>query len=189
MERENKFFNLLRKGGLIFPILFIAVLSSGCNRKINRIIEHQDEIIALSRDKVIEYSPERHLSYKLFTYKRDEGLVNEYYFCPNDDQTNLTFKLVRDTIQFSPDIVIGIDKNDSLYEDKICEYYQKVAQVLYSHGIKCVSDRPWSKDPELKLLIYVRGGGVLEYWPKGIPDRMHKEKVKEVGKGWYLENY
>ena len=145
-----------------FFICFVLIVITSCESNVQRIIKHQDEIIALGQSKEIINDRERSF-YMLTTYNPDDKMWNEYNFEKMVDDGKVLYSLRWDSIQFSPDDIININKNDSRYQKEICNYFLNASQILKTYGIKSLSGEIYKNSP--KLTIYLEGGGILIYQP------------------------
>jgi predicted transcriptional regulator len=154
---------------------------TSCENNIDQITKHQDEIITLSKSKEIVNDSKRSF-YMLTTYSLEKNGKNEYFFKKKE---NVFYTLFRDSIQFSPDNVININKEDSKYQEEICNYYLKTSQILKSYGIESLSGEIYKKFP--KLTIHLEDGGILIYQPNiDISKNTDFAGFKKIRDDWYL---
>ncbi len=164
--------------------LFILIIIKGCDGDIRQIIKHQDEIISLSQKKEIIIDNDRDF-YMLITYTFDNKMQNEYNFKKKEETKELFYDLMWDSIQFTPDTVININKEHDKYREEICNYYLKTSQILESYRMKSLSGEIYKNSP--KLTIYLEKGGILIYQPNvDISKNKDFENFKEIRDGWYL---
>lgn len=181
---QNLLLNLLIMKITIFLLIFILILFTGCKNNIERIIKHQDEIITLGRSKEIVNDNERSF-YMLTTYSSESNGINMYIFEKGVNKKSTLYTLLRDSIQFTPDNVININKLSSKYHEEICNYFLKKSRILKSYGIKSLTGKTYENSYE--ITIYLEAGGILFYEPN--VDKLEKkdsEIFKEISTGWYL---
>jgi len=170
------------KKAACFLILFVFISTVSCTRYyIHRIIKNKDEIANLARDKDIVVEHERK-HYTLRTYKVTNGSTNEYFFEKEEDGT---YTLKRDTIEFRPDDIINIDPDRDNYPIELCDYYQKVTQILEFYNIQGLIGRKYKNYPNLEFTIFLNNGNIVEYMSE-TDDRNDIERYKEIEKGWFL---
>jgi len=81
--------------------------------------------------------------------------------------------------------VININKGESKYQEKICNYYLKISQILKSYGVESLSREIYKNSP--KLTIHLESGGILIYQPNvDISKNKDFENFKEIRVNWYL---
>ena len=167
-----------------FFIFLVLMIATSCESNIKRIIKHQDEIIELSRNKVISNSHYRDY-YHLTTYTNDNKMRNEYFFRKQEKEEKIFYTLFRDSIQFNPDTIINIDKEQDNYQENICNYYQRVTQILESYGMSSLAGDRYKNSPI--ATIYLFKGGILIYHPSGnVIGNKDYEYFKKVGDDWFL---
>jgi len=161
---------------------FILIFITSCGNNIHHIIKHQDEIIAISRNKEIINDKERNF-YTLMTFSHCNEMQNEYFF-NRQEKGKIFYTLLRDSIQFNPDTIINVSKEQDKYKEDICNYYQKISQVLDSYGIKSLSGERYKNSP--KVTIHM-GKEILIYQPnsKALKDKDFAN-FKKISDGWYI---
>jgi len=168
-----------------YLIIFIVFISISCKSDFDRILENQDEILSLCKDKTIDNVPSRNF-YMLETYKQDEGLINRYFFEKIKKKDSFYYALKMDTIQFCPDVVLNMNvDNTDEYEHKICDYYSKASSILNSYNILHISRKLYKNHPTLKCTIFLEGGEIFVYHPD-IDESNDFTNYKSIKKGWYL---
>ncbi|MDL2306279.1 hypothetical protein LJC72_13265 [Bacteroides sp. OttesenSCG-928-D19] len=121
----------------------------------------------------------------LATYNSENNGRNEYFFKKEKKEKNVFYTLLRDSILFSQDNVININKNDYEYLEEICNYYLKVSKILEFYGIKSISGEKYKNSPQ--ATIYLVGGGILLYQPDvNILKNEDFIGFKEIRNDWYL---
>jgi hypothetical protein len=150
-------------------LLLILIFYCSCDTQTTEIINNQNHILLLCKDKSFGFYR------SCFLQTAKDTLINEYFFEINDKTKPLTIKLLRKNIQFSPDNIIGIDTNNN---EKICNFVFILKKEINSFGIE---EFAWHSD-DGKLTLYLNGK-IIEYIPIG---NVNKKFYRHIKGNWYL---
>lgn len=125
--------------------------------------------------------------YELRTYTSDYKLNNHFVFDKEEGNNKIFYEIKYDSIQFSQDSIIGIDLNSVNSDIDVCNYYEKVSEILKPYEIKSLIKERGKINWGLDLRIYFEGGGILEYYSNGKEDPYPSNyKYKQINENWYF---
>lgn len=168
---------------MIFLNIFVVIFLSCTDNKIKKVYKNREYLMDLCKDKVLQKS--RGNSFVLFKTIKNKS-INEYYF----DVDSGVYKFVRDTIQYTPDIIeLKSARGTNAYKIEVCNYVKTIDEKLESLSINEFSTQFDSFGEPFKF--YMKDGKIVIFIPniEAISkDEEYIESLNKIGEYWYYIN-
>jgi len=167
-------------------LLLVIIIIIGCmspfDKNIKSIYENREEIISTFKNvSVFRKGTEN----KVFLYTYKDDLKNEYVFTMNQKK----YSLFRDTLLFSPDLILGVNEQDmALYRKQLTDKLEFYLREMDSLKISDIDSEFFMQGIDLK--IYMKSNAVVVYVadPQSITNpewANYLKSMKKFDENWY----